>query len=113
MTPRIAELILQSIRFPNMDLKVVERGEDFFLRVECKGTCNSTGEAMDWNGRKWALSKHMTKSEIVTTAFKAVMTAIEHETREQFTYKGKAIFGPHFDVEQLVGLCDRESYDTR
>ncbi len=113
MTPRIAELILQSVQFPGMDFAVLERGDDFFLRVECKGTCNVTGAALNWSGRKWLLSKHMTKSEVVTTAFKAVMTAIEHETREKFTYKGNAVFGPHHDVERLVGLCERNEMDGR
>lgn len=53
-------------------------------------------------GRKWKLSEHMTKSEVVRTMFIAVMTAIEHETRELFTYRGEAIFGPHVDVDALV-----------
>lgn len=113
ITPRIAELILQSVRFPEMDFSILERGDDFFLRVECRGTCNVTGDPLNWSGRKWLLSRHMTKSEIVTTAFKAVLTAVEHETREKFTYKGSAIFGPHFDVERLIGLCEQAATDVR
>jgi hypothetical protein len=52
--------------------------------------------------RKWVLSYHMTKSEVVSTVLKAVMTALEHEARETFKYKDKAIFGPHFDVDWLT-----------
>lgn len=59
-----------------------------------------------WTGRKWLLSSHMTKSEIVQTAFKAVMTAVEHEVRESFTYRAAAIFGPHYDVDALLSICD-------
>lgn len=62
------------------------------------------GESMQ-SGRKWILSEHMKRSEVVTTAFKAIMTAIEHETRETFRYKGRTIFGPHIDVESLWGAC--------
>lgn len=51
--------------------------------------------------REWPLTPSMTKSEIVQTAFMAIMAAQEHETREAFKYKGKAIFGPHFDVDDL------------
>ncbi len=58
-------------------------------------------------GRKWMLSPHMTKSEVVQTAFKAVMTAIEHETREKFRYRSTAIFGPHFNVDDLVLIGKR------
>ncbi len=59
-----------------------------------------------WHGRKWRLSRHMTTSEIVQTALKAVLAAEEHEAREAFTYRGHAIFGPHLNVESLVTLCN-------
>lgn len=55
--------------------------------------------------RKWRLSKYMTPSEIVQTAFKAALTAEEHEAREAFKYKGESIFGPHFDIEALHELA--------
>ena len=57
-------------------------------------------------GRKWFLSPHMTKSELVQTVFKAMLTYVEHEFRSGFTYKGRLIFGPHFNVDKLVELCD-------
>jgi hypothetical protein len=77
-----------------------------FLQVHLRAP-DSTSPAgpREWSGRKWQLSLHMTTSEIVRTALKAVLTASEHEVRETFTYRGEAIFGPHFDVEQLVALC--------
>lgn len=53
-------------------------------------------------GRKWRLSPHMTKSEVVQTAFKAVLTFEEHEARENFRYRGRAVFGPHIDVDALL-----------
>lgn len=56
-------------------------------------------------GRKWKLSPHMTKSEVVQTAFLAVKTAVEHELRESFRYSGRAIFNPHFDVDKLAELA--------
>jgi hypothetical protein len=65
------------------------------------------------HGRKWILSKHMTKSEIVTTAFKAVLTAMEHEVREKFRYKGRMIFGPHFDVDALHEIATRRNMELR
>ncbi len=60
----------------------------------------------NWTGRKWVISPHATKSEIVQTALKAVLTAEEHEAREHFKYRGRAIFGPHYDVDFLAGYCD-------
>jgi hypothetical protein len=58
-----------------------------------------------WTGRKWRLSAHMTDSEVVQTALKAVLTAEEHEARERFTYRGRAIFGPHISVDTLWEVC--------
>ena len=55
--------------------------------------------------RKWRITPAMTDSEIVQTAFKCCLTSFEHRCREAFKYKGARIFGPHFDVEDLVKLC--------
>lgn len=56
--------------------------------------------------RKWRISKYMTKSEVVQTAFAAVLAANEHEVREEFHYRGVNIFGPHFDVDHLITAID-------
>ncbi|SRR5258708_17168739 len=63
-------------------------------------------EGIVWKGRKWRLSENMTRSEIAQTALKAVLTAVEHEAREHFLYKGRAIFGPHHNVDLLWNLCN-------
>ncbi len=46
----------------------------------------------------------MTNSEVVQTAFKAILTALEHEARELFTYRGVAILDGHYDLEQLASM---------
>jgi hypothetical protein len=63
--------------------------------------------------RKWILSYHMVKSELVQTAFKCCMTSMEHRARESFKYKGRRIFGPHFDVDQLWSITRNENMDVR
>jgi hypothetical protein len=63
--------------------------------------------------RKWVLSYNMTKSELVQTAFKCCLTSMEHRTRESFKYKGRRIFGPHFDVDQLWSITRNENMDVR
>lgn len=54
-----------------------------------------------WRSRKWRLSKHMTKSEVIATALSAVLMAVEHEARERFRYRGQSIYSPHYDVDIL------------
>lgn len=60
------------------------------------------------SGRKWYVSPYSTESELVQTMLKAVLTATEHEVREKFMYRGKAIFGPHFDVNCLAIMLPME-----
>lgn len=78
-----------------------------WLQVRFNSVDSITGAHERQHGRKWLLSPFMTKSELVQTAFKAVMTATEHEVRETFTYKGRRIFGPHFDVDALWKVSRR------
>lgn len=72
-----------------------------YLQVSFKAKCPTNGFMQEWQGRKWQLHQHMDKSDIVRTAFKAVMTAMEHEARENFLYRGRPIFGPHQDIDAL------------
>lgn len=64
-------------------------------------------------GRKWRISAHMTRSEVVQTAFAALMAWVEHEAREAFRYKGQAVFGPHLDVEVLHNVAANGAHDYR
>lgn len=107
------EAILANCKFKDWRLELRHDGDRPYLQVRYTANCNSGGERREWGGRKWFLSPHMTKSEIVQTAFKACITAVEHEAREQFLYRGAAIFGPHFDVDDLLELCDTGRLDVR
>jgi hypothetical protein len=60
--------------------------------------------------RQWRLSPEMTQSEIVQTCFKLCITSMEHRAREAFKWRGRRVFGPHFDVEALWGICDQTDY---
>lgn len=100
-----ARAIVQHIRFLNYIFAVREahagvvlyasyRDMDIYSRVD------------EWQQtRKWSISPAMSDSEIVQTAFKLCITSFEHRCREAFTYRQARIFGPHFDVEDLVKLC--------
>lgn len=56
--------------------------------------------------REWLIDlRKATPSDIVQTALRAAIDAQEHEVREQFRYKGKRIYGPHFNPESLVELA--------
>jgi len=111
---RIIRLLAQ-VTYPSLEFQVEVKDRAVSLRVHCPGgTCNVTGEKWSWNGRWWRLSPHMTDSEVVATAFKAVLTALEHEARESFKFKGQAVYDSHLSVHQLAQLsADRKARDTR
>ena len=60
-----------------------------------------SGEPETQYTRKWLLSPYMLKSEIVRTVFALCAASMEHRLRESFKYRGRRIFGPHFDVDAL------------
>jgi hypothetical protein len=69
---------------------------------------------LEWqHTRKWQLSEHMVKSEIVQTALKCALTSAEHRVREHFLYRGERVFGPHYDVDALFELCRTKRFDYR
>lgn len=107
--------VLQCIEYKDWRFHLLEEHGVMFLqvRVTTKCACRPNVGMLEHFCRKWRLSPRITKSEIVQTAFKAILTAEEHETRETFRYKGAAIFGPHFNVEELVNLYERKAWDMR
>ena len=109
-----AHLLLGHVHFQNYRYQVREAHGGVVLYAIYEEADIYSGEPTEQQTRKWVLSPHMTDSEIVQTAFKCAHTSMEHRTREHFTYRGRRIFGPHFDVEDLVVLChDRENAGGR
>lgn len=101
------------ITYPGLTLEVGYDGwqsppserPNYFLRwVDTSATCNTTQQPYDSKGRKWRLSQHMVDGEVVGTAFKALLTYLEHEAREQFTFDGVSVYDSHVDIHKLVAL---------
>ena len=116
---RIARII-KDIEFNDWQLVLTvphdpgaRHGSPYLQVVVKNGIDNVTGEPMTWKGRKWQLSYHMTETEIVRTAFFAVQKAVEHETSEQFKYKGVAPYDPHIKIGDLVALAEKNDLDGR
>lgn len=84
-----------------------------YLQIKFDAPCNMTGVMEEQSGRKWILSYHMTDDEVVATALKATLTAVEHETREQFKWKDQPIFRPHYNIYELHKLSSRNAVTKR
>lgn len=107
--------ILKDVQFNDYSFIVGKDGENYYMQALFDAPCNNFGGVVTTQStRKWRLSVHMTKSEVVQTALKLVLTSIEHEAREKFKYRGQPIFGPHYDVDQLVDIVAAgKSMDVR
>lgn len=98
---------LRDVSYPGYTFQVREGHGGVFLQATYWDDDVVTGDHERQFTRKWLLSPHMTKSEVVQTAFKCVLTSAEHRVREWFRYLDTPIFGPHFDVDDLAGLKQR------
>lgn len=87
-------------------LFIDDKGSDNWVQVAKRVPCVITGEVSEQKGRKWRLSKYMTKSEFYQTLLKACITWEEHEVREKFLVKGHRVFDPHLDVLQIALIQD-------
>jgi hypothetical protein len=104
--------LLLRVGFPGYEFAAFGESGRMYLQAEFMAPDCKTGEPKIQYTRKWYLSREATDSEIVQTAFKCVLTSLEHEAREAFRYRGQAIFGPHFDVEKLVALCAGGDFES-
>jgi hypothetical protein len=127
--------LVSQVSFKSHEFRILPRGDAFLLQVRFEAPCvskmHSHKRAPDvtvnghpphdmgadelQSGRKWDISKHMTPSEVISTAFLAVLQAEEHEVRENFRYRGQNIYGPHFNVDELAELLElnRVTLDSR
>lgn len=106
-------LIISQVRFRDKNIVLIDKEGVWFLQVQYYEEDVHTKNTEEQHGRKWYISPHMTESEIVQTAFKAVLTSQEHIAREWFTYKGRRIFHPHHNINNLIRLCDEHTPDLR
>jgi hypothetical protein len=105
--------IISNVKFSNWEFMVNEKNSVPYLQIQFIGACNDSGKVEKQYCRKWQLSYYMTNSELVRTAYKAVLAAVEHEASENFFYKSERIFNPHVDVEALVQVSKCGSIDVR
>lgn len=100
--------VVSRIRFPGLTIQLEHQEHGLCVRVHCPtGVCTVTGEPAPWSGRPWPVSLDITNADLVQTAFKAVLTALEHEAREVFTFQGETVMQPHRNMD-LVEVYDGE-----
>lgn len=101
--------VIDECVYPGFEWILVEQDGALWFQVRCPdGEDTTSGQPMDWKGRKWIISKHSTDTEIVHTVWAAVQRALLHEACELFKFKGQAIFDRHISVHMLADLRANE-----
>lgn len=113
MTVEEMRVVVELISFRDYVFEILEKNGVPFLRGRYLEPDIITGQDEWQYTRKWQLSEHMVKSEIVQTAFKCALTSAEHTTREHFPYRGERVYDPHFDVDALYEIAKAKRLDYR
>lgn len=94
--------VLRDVEFRDWTFSVNCSLDRVYLYAAWCAPCNFKGGNDEAQmTRRWLIRPEASRSEIVQTAFACVLTAMEHEIREQFLYRDRAVFGPHHGVDEL------------
>jgi hypothetical protein len=104
----IRKFFAENIRYKNWEFHIKQKGETIFLQIQFMAEDHTPKEVIIERQfcRKWQLSTHMSRTELVRTAYKAVRAAEVHELQEKFKFRGVAIYNPHIDVDALYRVAD-------
>lgn len=100
-----AMIWLRAVEFMDYRFSCRESHGGVFLQAHYVDRDIYTGKLEPQTTRKWLLSPSMSESEVIQTAFKCCVTSMEHRAREAFKFRGARVFGPHFNIHDLVRLC--------
>lgn len=98
--------IIKRISYRDWEFRVMPKGDGFLLQIRfmAKDSTGNDPELKLQSCRKWYLSSHSVRAEIVRTAWKAVEAAVLHEAQEEFLYRGSAIYNPHLDPDEQTQM---------
>lgn len=113
MTKQEMQAIVDDIKYKNWRFIIGEKNGSLYLQLKFDAPDNYTGIVEEQSCRKFMLSEHMVKSEVVETAWLAVQRAELHEAGENFWYKGVLPYCPHIDVDARVEMMKANRIDVR
>jgi len=102
------EKIVEDVKYKDWKFNLEDRMDCFLLKVTFMAPDLHTSKEELQHCRKWFISTHACRAEVVRTAYKAVLAAEQHEVDENFQYKGINIHSPHADPEALAYVFARD-----
>ena|SRR6478609_9931979 len=106
--------ILSKVTYKNWTLRVIEKGDAVLAQWIFMAPDNHNKAVMEEQRcRKWYISRFSTPSEVIRTAYLAVVAAEAHERDENFLVDGVEIFNPHTNLFHLTSYMLRAKDDVR
>jgi hypothetical protein len=102
--------VLADLSYEDWVLHVGVRAGMVYISAKFIAPCSKTGNIETHQTRRWLIRPDAEEMEIVQTAFKCIITALEHEAREKFAYRGRAILGPHQSLAVLWANAEEVGY---
>jgi len=111
----VEKISIGGVLYDRPQFRVMGKGDGYLLQlVYMEADVEHPEEGpVPQHARKWYVSAFSTETEIVRTVYKAVLCSLEHRLGEFFTYKGRKVYNPHFDVGALGDLDASCKVDVR
>jgi len=93
---------VREVEIPDRDEGEVEAG--FLLQVVYEEADIVTGKVETQRSREWYLWEGASETDVVHTAFAAVMRSYDHVVQEHFMYKGVRVYSPHVDIDERLAI---------
>jgi|SRR5678816_2881123 len=109
------EKILKDVSFMDRQFLLLDKGDGFLIQMSYMEPDVDHPEAgpVLQKTRKWYVSPFMTETEIVETCWAAAQRSMLHVAGENFKYRNKRVYSPHFDIYARMYLCDHNCFDAR
>ncbi len=101
------QAVLEQVRFRDWTFHTESQGEGTLLWCEFQALDIVSGALATQQSRRWWVSARTPRSGIVFIAWGAILSALEHEAREEFKYRGRRVAGPHMDVDEIWQIARR------
>lgn len=95
----LSKISIGHVLYKEPKFRLLDSGDGFLIQLVYLEEDCDTGREEEQHARKWYVSAHSTPTEVVRTAYKAVMTSLEHRLGEWFTFNGERVYSPHRSVE--------------
>lgn len=100
----VGKITISNLLYTSPRWRVLTKGDGFLLQFvyDEPDTEDPDGPLTPQHCRKWYISPHSTATEVVRTAYKAVLTSLEHRLGEHFRFQGQQIYSPHTSLEGML-----------